>query len=204
MAASWAPRVFSRRMLGDGLLAVPSPGRPTRAAPETLRAADGVVIAGDTPPAQGRRRGTILLFPMAGSNPGEYATITPESARRGFATLAIDQRSGGAAFGRGNETAARLVRAPGYRAALPDLEAARARDSGPVLTWGSSHSAALVFFLAASAQPPLPGMLAFSPGENFPGVRAAVARVVSVANSIAGSGMPGCPLALHRAVLGRA
>jgi len=84
MAASWAPRVFSRRMLGDGLLAVPSPGRPTRAAPETLRAADGVVIAGDTPPAQGRRRGTILLFPMAGSNPGEYATITPELARRGL------------------------------------------------------------------------------------------------------------------------
>ena len=76
---------------------------------------------------------------------------------------------------------ARLGRDPGYRAALPDLEAALAwaqtRSPGKILAWGSSYSAALVFFLAASAQPPLAGLLAFSPGEYFSGVRAAAARV---------------------------
>jgi pimeloyl-ACP methyl ester carboxylesterase len=150
-----------------------------QAAPQAIRATDGVAVTGDALPAQGRRRGTILLFHMAGSNLGEYATIAPELNRRGFDTLAIDQRSGGAGFGRGNETAARLGRDPGYRAALPDLEGALAwaQGRGPVLAWGSSYSAALVFFLAAQAQPPLAGVLAFSPGEYFAGVRAAAARV---------------------------
>ena len=176
MVASWAPPVFSRRALGAALLATPALAQPA-----ALRAADGVAVSANLTPAQGRRRGTILLFHMAGSNYGEYSTIAPELARRGFESLATDQRSGGSGFGRGNETAARLGRDPGYRAALPDLEAAlawaRARDSGPVLAWGSSYSAALVFFLAGAAQPPLAGLLAFSPGEYFAGVRDAAGRV---------------------------
>lgn len=179
MAASWAPPVFSRRALALGTLVAPVLPAPALATALSLRTADGLVIAADMQPAQGRRRGTILLFHMAGSNFAEYSTIAPELSRRGFETLAIDQRSGGAGFGRGNETAARLGRDPGYRAALPDLEAALAwaQGRGPVLVWGSSYSAALVFFLAASAQPPVAGLLAFSPGEYFSGVRAAAARV---------------------------
>lgn len=176
MAASWALPVFSRRTLAVGLLA-----SPALAAPQPLRAADGLAITADFQPAQGRNRGVILLFHMAGSNYAEYSTIAPELNRRGFDTLATDQRSGGPGFGRNNETEARLGRDPGYRAALPDLEAALAwaqtRSPGKILAWGSSYSAALVFFLAASAQPPLAGLLAFSPGEYFSGVRAAAARV---------------------------
>jgi len=176
MAASWARPVFSRRLLP--MLAL---GSPALAFSRPLTAADGVEVAADLVRVTGRRRGTVLLFHMAGSNYGEYATIAPELHRRGFDTMAIDQRSGGAGFGRRNETAARLGRDPGYRAALPDLEAAlawaRDHDTGPILAWGSSYSAALVFFLAAAAQPPLAGVLAFSPGEYFAGVRQAAARV---------------------------
>lgn len=139
---------IARRLL-PGLAAVPLLPRRGRAATISLRAADGLSLTAEHLPAQGaRRRGCILLFHMAGSNLGEYAPIAPELNRMGFETLALDQRSGGDGWGRRNETAARLGRDPGYRAALPDLEGAlawaRARDpSGRVLAWGSSYSAAI-------------------------------------------------------------
>ena len=112
----------------------------------------------------------VLLFHMAGSNLGEYATIAPAFARRGFDTLAIDQRSGGPAGSRRNETAARLPRDPGFMAAMPDLEGALAyarerRPQGRVLVLGSSYSAALVFLLAAGAGASVSAVLAFSPGS---------------------------------------
>jgi pimeloyl-ACP methyl ester carboxylesterase len=163
------------------LAALPAVARA--AEPLSLRAADGVQVFGSLVPAMARRRGTLLLFHMAGSNRGEYAPIQPELARQGFDSLAIDQRSGGTLWGQRNETAAALGRDPGYAAALPDLRAAlawaRQRDaSGPVLLWGSSYSAALVFLLAAEAGPAVGGLLGFSPGEYFAGisVRAAAAR----------------------------
>jgi len=48
------------------------------------------------------------LFHQAGSNRGEYAMIGPMLAALGFNALAIDQRSGGNAWGRTNETVKRL------------------------------------------------------------------------------------------------
>ncbi len=168
--------VIGRRTLGvlaaTGLLH-PIPATATSV---ELRSSDGLRVLGDHLAATTARRcGTILLFHMAGSNRGEYATIAPELARRGFDTLATDQRSGGAGWGRRNETAAALPRDPGFRAALPDLEAAmawaRQRDaSGPFLIWGSSYSAALVFLLAAASGPAVPALLGFSPREFLPGV----------------------------------
>ena len=131
-----------------------------------------------------RSRGTILLFHMADSNRAEYAPIAPELARLGFDSLAIDQRSGGDAWGQRNQTASLLARDPGYRAALPDLQAAlawaRQRDAtGLVLAWGSSYSAALIFLLAAQAGEGVSALLAFSPGEYLgnPPVRASAAMV---------------------------
>lgn len=182
--------VIRRRHLA--LLAAPALFAPriAGAAALELRAADGTTVfaeslAAETPPASSTRpRGTILLFHMAGSNLGEYATIAPDLARRGFATLAIDQRSGGAGWGRRNATAAQFRGDPGFRAALPDLEAALAwarvqAPAGPIIVWGSSYSAALVFLLAANAGAAVSGLLAFSPDEYLPGVsvRAAAARV---------------------------
>lgn len=155
------------------------------AAPVSLRAADGLALAGEALPASRTpARGMVLLFHMAGSNLGEYATIAPAFARRGFDTLAIDQRSGGPGWGRRNETAARLPRDPGFMAAMPDLEGALAyarerRPQGRVLVLGSSYSAALVFLLAAGAGASVSAVLAFSPGEYLSGVsvRAAASRV---------------------------
>ena len=127
----------------------------------------------------------ILLFHQAGSNRGEYAMIGPMLAALGFNALAIDQRSGGNAWGRTNETVKRLGRSTGYDEALPDLEAAlqwakSSGETGPIIVWGSSYSAALVFLIAANHRREVKAILAFSPGEYLRGpstVRKAAAQV---------------------------
>jgi len=117
-----------------------------------------------------------------GTNHGEYDPIAPHLNRLGFDTLAIDQRSGGTAFGHRNETAERVGRDPGYLAALPDLEAAFAwaqTQKTPVIVWGSSYSAALVFVLASRHPGAIAALLAFSPGEYIGGIsiRSAAGKV---------------------------
>lgn len=172
--------MFHRRslLLAAGATAL---ARPARAEHRALRAADGVEIGADFLTASAKRRGVILLFHQAGANRGEYDTIAPRLNRLGFDTLAIDQRSGGNAFGHRNETAGRLGHEFGFAAALPDLEAALASAKAPVLVWGSSYSAALVFVLAARHPNAIAALLAFSPGEYIDGIsiRAAAAKVTS-------------------------
>ena len=126
-----------------------------------------------------------LLFHQAGSNRGEYATIGPRLATFGFNALAIDQRSGGNAWGQTNETVKHLGKSTDYGEALLDLEAAfqwakSSGQSGPILVWGSSYSGALVFLLAAEHPREIKAILAFSPGEYLRGsstVRKAAAQV---------------------------
>ena len=147
-----------------------------------LEAADGVKVQGALWKAQGQAKGMILLFHMAGANRGEYATIAPRLAAKGYDALAIDQRSGGDSFGRRNETVKALGRSTGYREALPDLEAGLAygrKTGAPVAVWGLSYSASLVFVLAARHQGEVAAVLAFSPGEYFGGrtVKDAAAKV---------------------------
>ncbi|KPF79751.1 hypothetical protein IP88_01545 [alpha proteobacterium AAP81b] len=152
------------------------------ATPIRFAARDGVSVHGDFTAPAGASRGTILLFHMAGSNLGEYAPIVPRLVAAGFATLAVDARSGGRLWGRDNATAAAVRGQPDYQAALPDLEAAlteaRRRGARRVIAWGSSYSAALVFELAAR-HPEIGAVLAFSPGEYIDGVSiaGAAARV---------------------------
>ncbi len=115
----------------------------------------------------------VLLFHQAGANGAEYSTIAPKLNALGFNTLAVDQRSGGRAFGRANRTVEALGHSTGYRAALPDLQAAldwaRANNHGKIIVCGSSYSAALVFLLAASNPGKIAGLMAFSPGEYLGG-----------------------------------
>ena len=172
-----------RHLLAAGA-ALAVPGFARAAEPLVLRARDGASVYAERVPATGRRRGIILLFHMAGSNRGEYAPIAPELARLGWDSIAIDQRSGGALWGRGNETARRLGTESDYLAALPDLEAALAHavatgGGAKVLVWGSSYSAALVFLLAAAHPQDVGGVLAFSPGEYIEGrsIRGAAAKL---------------------------
>jgi dienelactone hydrolase len=147
---------------------VPKEARPMSAESVTLTAADGVKVAGvytsvDKPKA------LILLFHQADSSKDEYATIAPRLATWGYASLRIDQRAGGKLFGT-NETVKELGRSTTNYQAKPDLNAALAwaRDKKlPVILWGSSYSASLVFLLAADYPDQVKGVIAFSPGEYF-------------------------------------
>jgi dienelactone hydrolase len=151
----------------------------------SFTASDRVKVFADYYSAGSREKPLILLFHQAGSNRGEYATIGATLATLGFNALALDQRSGGNAWGRTNETVKRLGKSTGYDEALLDLEAAlqwakSSGQTGPIIVWGSSYSAALVFLLAANHRREIKAILAFSPGEYLRGsstVRKAAAQV---------------------------
>lgn len=133
--------------------------------PVTIRASDGVIVHGAFYEAP-RPKALILLFHQAGSSKAEYATIAPRLVEQGYSALAIDQRSGGNLYGP-NLTAAALARPASYGDARKDLEAALAwaeQRKLPVVLWGSSYSAALVFLVAAE-HPEVRAVIAFSPGE---------------------------------------
>ena len=151
----------------------------------SFMARDHVEVFGDYYPTGKQENPLILLFHQAGANRGEYTTIGPMLATLGFNALAIDQRSGGNAWGRTNETVKHLGKSTDYGEALLDLKAAlqwakSSGHTGPILVWGSSYSAALVFLLAAEHRNEIKAILAFSPGEYLRGsstVRKAAAQV---------------------------
>jgi dienelactone hydrolase len=140
------------------------------AEPIELTAADGVKVFGEVWRGVGAHPPIILAFHQAGSSHAEYASLAPRLNAAGLTVMAIDQRSGGDYFGGTNRTVAGLGRSTSYDATLPDLAAAlawgkAAAAGAPVLIWGSSYSAALVFLLAAQNPGAISGVLAFSPGE---------------------------------------
>ena len=135
-----------------------------------LSAADGVAVHGELWRAAGARPPIVLAFHQAGSSSAEYAPIAPRLVQAGFTVLAIDQRSGDGEFGGSNRTATALGREASFEEALPDLNAAldwaKANAHGaPVIVWGSSYSAALVFLLAAARPQDVAAVVAYSPGE---------------------------------------
>lgn len=141
-----------------------------------LTAADGVRVFGVyMAPAQ--PKALILLFHQAGSSSDEYETIAPRLAALGYASLAIDQRSGGPLFG-DNLTVDALGSSRSYVEARRDLEAAlrwAMRRPVPIVLWGSSYSSSLVLLLAADRPSSVAAVLSFSPGE-YLGNRAVVAQ----------------------------
>lgn len=155
-----------------------------------LKAVDGRTVFGTFYPVDSPRA-VILLFHQAGSSSGEYADIAPRLQREGYASLAIDARIGGGMYGvnrtmaPGSDASDKEGGDPDYLSALPDMEAAlawgKAKAAGaPVVLWGSSYSASLVFLLAASSadRDAVKAILAFSPGEYFSD-KAMVARAAA-------------------------
>jgi alpha-beta hydrolase superfamily lysophospholipase len=145
----------------------------------TLRARDGVSVTGLAYTAE-HPKAIVLLFHQADSSKGEYATIAPRLVAAGFSALAIDQRSGGSLYGP-NETASRFGKEASYEQAKPDLEAALDWATAkhlPVVLWGSSYSASLVFEVAAEHPQEVGAVMAFSPGEYFDDTKA-VARAAA-------------------------
>lgn len=135
-------------------------------------ARDGTEVYGEFHQAEGRSRGILLLFHMAGSNLGEYDPLVPVLNKAHFSTLAIDQRSGGNLWGRRNETAFKAKGRKDYSDALNDVEAAieyaHIGNREPIVLWGSSYSSALVF-VAAAHHPEVKAVLSFSPAEYIDG-----------------------------------
>jgi alpha-beta hydrolase superfamily lysophospholipase len=72
-----------------------------------LRASDGVHVYGVKRGPSANPVGVLLLFHQADSSADEYTPIAPTLVQMGYATLAIDQRSGGTLYGR-NFTVAEL------------------------------------------------------------------------------------------------
>jgi alpha-beta hydrolase superfamily lysophospholipase len=146
----------------------PMPEQPSMMAVTSVNfmADDGLTVSGKYYRAT-KPKALILLFHQAGSSMDEYATIAPRLVEMGYSALAIDQRSGGTMFGK-NLTAARVPVTVTYGDALHDLDAALdwSRSMNlPVIVWGSSYSAALVFELTAKHPMDISAVLAFSPGE---------------------------------------
>ncbi|MDB5677308.1 alpha/beta hydrolase [Sphingomonas bacterium] len=178
-ACNSGPKVDNQQALVNESVAAKAPAPQ----PVELKAIDGVTVYGTYYPAA-EPKALILLFHQAGSSSGEYADIAPRLAREGYSALAIDQRVGGTLYG-ANRTMAGYTGKTDYLGALPDLEIALkwAKAKGlPVVLWGSSYSASLVFLLAnaADAKDSVKAVMAFSPGEYFSDkkmVEAAAAKV---------------------------
>ncbi|MEO9130384.1 MAG: alpha/beta hydrolase [Sphingomonas sp.] len=141
------------------------------AAPSTVWATspDRINIRGDLYAAE-NPKAIILLFHQADSSKEEYATIAPRLVAAGYTAMAIDQRSGGAMFGI-NETMKNVKHKPEMVDAENDLIGAVnwARPFGkPIILWGSSYSASLVFDVANVYPANVKAVMAFSPGEYFP------------------------------------
>jgi len=138
----------------------------------TFPSADGLAVTADLyRPAQ-PAKAALVLFHMAGSSRGEYRDIAPRLVKLGYAVLAVDLRSGGSFGGVANETAAAAGADPGYRATIPDIEAAIAwarahLGAGRIGILGSSYSASLVLVLAGTEPGIADAVMAFSPGEYF-------------------------------------
>jgi dienelactone hydrolase len=133
-------------------------------------------------------RGTIVLFHQAGFSRGSYREIAPRLAEAGFASLAVDQRSGNTVNGVANETTKAAISAgksTQFDDALLDMRAALTyarsiHPNRPVIGWGSSYSSSLILTIAADRPDLVDGSLSFSPGEYFSNstrIRTAAANV---------------------------
>jgi alpha-beta hydrolase superfamily lysophospholipase len=142
-------------------------------------AADGLRVNADYY-ALPRAKGMLVLCHRSHFNRGEYASVAPRLRDEGYASLALDQRSGMTVLGYTNQTAARAKKqllATGYAAARPDIEAAVAyayarNRRRPVVLVGSSYSASLALLIAAESKR-VRAVAVFSPGEHLKGISVA-------------------------------
>lgn len=148
-----------------------------------FQAADGVTITADFKTPETDHTTVIVLFHMAGASRGEYRTISDRLNTLGYATLAVDQRSGGQFNGVQNETVVSAGGSTDFVAAIPDLVAASnwARQTAgahQIGVIGSSYSAGLVLVLSAQDRAFADAIMSFSPGEYY-GSRNFVAKELS-------------------------
>ena len=117
----------------------------------------------------------VVFFHQARSSKGEYNEIAPKFLKMGYNCLVVDLRSGGEMNYVQNETALRAKQnniPQSMLDARKDVAAAVAyafkASARPVILFGSSYSATLALEEAKS-DPKVRAVVAFSPGEYFPG-----------------------------------
>ncbi len=144
------------------------PGRAL-AAPIETTASDGVTVYAESFVADLPADAPVIaVFHQARSNGrGEYGPIISWLNGLGYRVIAWDQRSGGNLFGSENRTAAKAKGKKGFCDAYPDIEAAIAYSASvaagaPLIIWGSSYSASLVWAAAADHPDKIDGVVAFS------------------------------------------
>ncbi len=140
-----------------------------------FKAKDGVQVTADLYLTSKTDAPFIILFHQAGYSRGEYREIAPKLNKLGFNCMAVDQRSGDKVNGVVNNThkaAKKMNKSTKYVDAIPDIEAAleyvkNELKADKIVVWGSSYSAALVFYLASTQSDSIDALLSFSPGEYF-------------------------------------
>ena len=147
-----------------------------------FKASDGVVVTADFNTPNAGAETVIVLYHMAGASRGEYLNIAERLNALGYATLAVDQRSGGQSNGISNETVEAAGGSTNFVDATPDIVAASAwarQITGVqrVGVLGSSYSAGLVLVLSAQVPGFADAVMSFSPGEYY-GSRNYVGREV--------------------------
>ncbi|MCF6279326.1 MAG: alpha/beta hydrolase [Flavobacteriaceae bacterium] len=138
---------------------------------------EGLLISADIYEVNGKKP-TVLLCHQAGFSRGEYKDTAIKLAYLGYASLAIDQRSGKIANEITNETAqrARDKSLPtGFLDARQDIEAAidylyDMNGNQPIILVGSSYSASLVLLIGKENEK-VKAVASFSPGEYLKGIR---------------------------------
>jgi dienelactone hydrolase len=136
---------------------------------------DGIKVTADLYMTAEADAPFIILFHQARYSRGEYLEIAPRLNAMGFNCMVVDQRSGDAVNGVVNEThkeAQKQNLGTEYWDALTDIEAAyvyvkHGLKPEKIILWGSSYSAALVFYMGSEHHENLAGILAFSPAEYF-------------------------------------
>lgn len=145
---------------------------PAQADTVQFKASDGVVVTADFNTPNGNGKTVIVLYHMAGASRGEYQNIAKKLNALGYATLAVDQRSGAQSNGVQNETVAAAGGSTNFVDAIPDLVAASAwarqiAGAQKVGVLGSSYSAGLVLVLSAKDRGFADAVMSFSPGEYY-------------------------------------
>jgi dienelactone hydrolase len=140
-----------------------------------FNASDGLKITADLYMPHDHQAPFIILYHQAGYSRGEYLSIAPQLNAMGFNCMAVDQRSGNEVNNIVNETRKEAVNAgkpTEYLDALDDIEAAylyikHGIKPEKIILWGSSYSAAMMFYMGSAHHKNISGLLAFSPGEYF-------------------------------------
>ena len=140
-----------------------------------FNASDGLKITADLYMAHEASAPFIILYHQAGYSRGEYLSIAPKLNAMGFNCLAVDQRSGDQVnkiVNQTNKEAVKQNKPTEYLDALADIEAAylyvkHGIKPNKLILWGSSYSAAIMFYMGSAHHDNLSGILTFAPGEYF-------------------------------------